>query len=150
LFKRILVAIDGSEHADHALTHALDFAEKYDAKIELVTIIPPMPATAYPSEIVSPITETVVDSYYKEMKASHEKIMSEALKKIEKTKPNLKVSTKILEGRPAEKILEIAKEKNSDLIVMGSRGLGGIKEFLLGSVSDRVADEAKCPILIVK
>ena len=81
MFKRILVAIDGSEHADHALTYALDFAEKYGAKVDLVTVIPPMPATAYPSEVVAPVTETVVDSYYREMKASHEKIVSEALRK---------------------------------------------------------------------
>ena len=45
---------------------------------------------------------------------------------------------------------EIAKEKNVDMIVMGSRGLGGITQFLLGSVSDRVTDHAPCPVLIVR
>jgi len=53
-------------------------------------------------------------------------------------------------GRAADKIIETAKTQNVDLIVIGSRGLGGIKEIFLGSVSDRVADEAKCPVLIVK
>ena len=69
---------------------------------------------------------------------------------MKETKPNLKVSTKILEGRPADKIVETAKDDKTDLIVMGSRGIGGIREFFLGSVSDRVADEATCPVLIVK
>jgi nucleotide-binding universal stress UspA family protein len=62
----------------------------------------------------------------------------------------VRVSSTILEGRPADKIVEAAKEGGFDLIVMGSRGLGGVKEFFLGSVSDRVADEATCPVAIVK
>jgi nucleotide-binding universal stress UspA family protein len=77
-------------------------------------------------------------------------VLSKALKKVKKEKPDLKVSTKLLEGRPSNRIIETAKEGGFDLIVMGSRGLGCIKQFFLGSVSDRVADEAPCPVLIVK
>ena len=62
----------------------------------------------------------------------------------------IRFTTKLVEGRPADKIVETAKLESCDLIVIGSRGLGGIKEFFLGSVSDRVADEAPCPVLIVK
>ena len=62
----------------------------------------------------------------------------------------MKISTVLEEGRPSDKIVETAKEGNFDLIVMGHRGLGRVKEFFLGSVSDRVADEAHCPVLIVK
>ena len=58
-------------------------------------------------------------------------------------------SIKVLRA-PAEKIVEASKEGNFDLIVMGSRGLGGVAEFLLGSVADRVADLAQCPVVIVK
>jgi len=54
------------------------------------------------------------------------------------------------EGRPSDKIIETARTGNFDIIVMGSGGLGSIKEFFLGSVSDRVADEAPCPVLIVR
>ena len=74
----------------------------------------------------------------------------EVLRKAKKTKPDIEVSTKLLEGRPADKIVEAAKEGEFDIIIMGNRGLGGVKEFFLGSVSDRVADEASCPVLIVK
>ena len=62
----------------------------------------------------------------------------------------LQVTKELVEGRPADKIVETAKEGMFDLIVIGSRGLGGIKEFFLGSVSNRVADKAPCPVLIVK
>ena len=49
----------------------------------------------------------------------------------------MKVSTKLVEGRPSDRIVETAKEGNFDIIVMGSRGLGGVKEFFLGSVSGK-------------
>ena len=62
----------------------------------------------------------------------------------------MKVSKQLLTGRAAEKIVETAKQGNFDLIVIGSRGLVGIKEIFLGSVSDSVADEALYPVLIVK
>jgi len=54
------------------------------------------------------------------------------------------------QGRPADKIIETATKGKYDIIVIGSRGLGGIKQLLLGSVSDRFSDKAPCPVLIVK
>ena len=148
MIKKILVPIDGSEHAHKALDYALDLAEKYSANVVLLSVIPPMPAVAY-AGLNNGSLPVWTDSYFNEMKEVHQKVLSDALEK-RKVKPKVKISTKLVEGRPAEKITETAKEENFDLIVMGSRGLGGIKEFLLGSVSDRVADEASCPVLIVK
>ena len=60
---------------------------------------------------------------------------------IKKIKSNLKVPKKLVERRLADKIIETAKKGGFDLIVRGSRGLDGIKEFLLRSVNDRVANE---------
>lgn len=77
-------------------------------------------------------------------------MLSDTVERAKNARPKLKISSKLLEGRPSDRIIEAAKEGNFDLIVMGSRGLGGIKRFFLGSVSDRVADEAECPVLIVK
>lgn len=137
MISRILVPIDGSEYAYKALDWALDLADKYSANIELLCVIP---TTAF----------ALVGPSEKELQERAEEILKEALNKTKKIKPNLKISTKILVGRPAEKIVEVAKEGGFDLIVMGARGLGGIKEFFLGSVSDRVADEAQCPVVIIK
>ncbi|MCW4035180.1 MAG: universal stress protein, partial [Candidatus Bathyarchaeota archaeon] len=88
--------------------------------------------------------------YLEELEAFHEKVLDDAVKKAHKIKPELNVSKKLLRGRAADEIVKEANSGGFDLIVIGSRGLGGIKEFFLGSVSDRVADEAKCPVLIVK
>ena len=76
--------------------------------------------------------------------------MREALRRATGFSSHLRVSTKIAEGRPAERIVEAAKEGKFDIIIMGSRGMGGAREFFLGSVSHRVAIEAPCPVLIVK
>ena len=95
-------------------------------------------------------TPTSTTKYLEELEAFHRKILVEAVEKAKKLKAKIKVSKELLIGRAADKIVETANEGDFDLIVMGSRGLGRVKEFFLGSVSDRVADEAKCPVLIVK
>ena len=148
LIKKILFAIDGSQSADHALNFGLDLARKYSAEVMIATVFDsPQPSLVVKGMLYTP---TSTENYLKKFKAFHERILLDALNKAEKISPNLKVSTKLFEGRPADKIVEIAKEEDFDLIVIGSRGLGGIKEFFLGSVSDRIADHASCPVLIVK
>jgi nucleotide-binding universal stress UspA family protein len=147
LITKILVAIDGSEHADKALDFALDLAEKYSATITLVNVFQ-VPMVGYLGEPFA--YPALLAEFTNEVKRMHEQILSKALKKAKELKPNLKISTVLEEGRPSDKIVETAKEGNFDLIVMGHRGLGRVKEFFLGSVSDRVADEAHCPVLIVK
>ncbi len=155
MIEKILAALDGSEPSDKALNFALDLAEKYFAEIMLLNVyqhtIPIFyhPNVSVPTAppIASPIT---LGALSKELKAQHERILAEALKKAKRVKPKLKVSTMLCEGRPSDKIIEAANEGKFDLIIIGSRGVGGIKEIFLGSVSDRVADESKCSVLIVK
>jgi nucleotide-binding universal stress UspA family protein len=148
LFNKILVPLDGSEHANHALYTALDLAEKYAATLLLVSVFHCM-YLQFNTESDF-ISFEAMQQCQKGQKASHEKMLSEALITTKDAKPKVTVSTKLLKGRPADKIIETANEDNIDLIVMGSRGLGGIKQLFLGSVSDRVADNAPCPVLIVK
>jgi len=149
LIDRILVPHDGSKYADRALDWALDLAEKYGASIEVLTAIP-FTETFMSGVYSIPGKVPLLGPSMKELRERAEKMLEETLQRAKKSKPNLKISTKILDGRPSDKIVETAEEEGFDLIVMGSRGLGGVKEFFLGSVSNRVADEAKCTILIVK
>ena len=152
MIENILVALDGSKAANKALEFALDLAEKYSAHVVLLTAADavPVPLTVYSAPDMELGAPVFMEKYLKELKNYHEKMLAKALKKAKKSKPNVKISTKLVEGRPAHTIIDTAKEGKFDIIVMGSRGLGGIKEFFLGSVSDRVADEAPCPVLIVK
>jgi nucleotide-binding universal stress UspA family protein len=148
LFKKILVALDGSKLADRALDFALDLATKSSAEVVLISVFDAPSVSLVAPGIVFAPTSTV--KYLEELRAFHEKVLSEALTKVKKREAGLKVSEKLVQGRAAEKIVETAEDGAFDLIVIGSRGLGGIKGFVLGSISDRVADEAPCPVLIVK
>ena len=148
IIKKILVPIDGSNMAKHALNFALDLAKKYSADIMITSVINPPSSILVAQGMV--FTPSIAENYVNRLTVFHKKILLEALNKAKKSNPKINISKKILSGRPADKIVELAKEKKIDLIVIGSRGLGEIEEFFLGSVSDRVADEAPCPVLIVK
>ena len=147
MFKKILVAIDGSNLAYESLGYALDLAKKYSAKVMVLTVVE-MPSNSVLAQgaVFTPISS---QSHLEKLENYHKEILREAAKRAEKTSPQINFTTKLVEGRPADKIIETAKLESFDLIVMGSRGLGGVKEFFLGSVSDRVADESPCPVLII-
>jgi nucleotide-binding universal stress UspA family protein len=151
MFTRILVPIDGSEYADSALDYALALAEKFGASIELVHVL--STTSILPRVYIGdPLTAPPVwlSEYIKNMRSNGENILSNALEKSKTIKPGLTISSKLVEGRPANQIVERAIDGGFDLIVIGSRGLGRFRQFVLGSVSDQVANDAECPVLIVK
>ena len=149
MFKKILVPIDGSEQSSRALKVAMDLAKRYSAKVTLVSVAQPYFVTSRysPQPTLFSIPTT---SLYENIENVHKKILANAFDELKKVDSEIIISKRLLKGRPADKIVELAEEEGFDLIVIGSRGLGGIKEFFLGSVSDRVADHAPCPVLIVK
>ena len=149
MFKKILVPIDGSEQSYRALNFAMDLAKKYSAKVTLINVAQPnVIIPVYSTQpTLAPIPTITFDE---NIENTHKKILSNAFDEAKKIDSEIKISKRLINGRPADKIIDVAKEDGFDLIVIGSRGLGGLKEFLLGSVSNRVADHAHCPVLIVK
>jgi nucleotide-binding universal stress UspA family protein len=145
--KRILIAFDGSDHAERALSIALDLAQKYSAETQLLTVVPPL--VIPPMYLMLVTTRQLIDEVTKQIEYVFRKVLETAEERVRQEKPKLKMSAKIEYGRPEEKIVETAKEGHFDLIVMGSRGLSRM-EYALGSVSSGVADNATCPVLIVK
>ena len=152
MFKKILVAMDGSELSKKALDSALDIAERFSAQVVILSVVEhsALQMTGFPALIPTTAYTTAMSDFSKEYIEHHRNLLSKALKHAKDSKPNLKISTKLMEGRPTNTIVKEAKDNNFDLIVMGSRGLSGITRFFLGSVSDGVVNEAECPILIVK
>jgi len=125
----LLVCIDGSEHSIKAFKYAAEIAEKMVSKITLLNVQEPR----------------IYDYAPQTAKDLGERILSDALKAVEK----VKVDKKVEFGVPSDKIVRVAEKGNHDLIILGSRGLGTVKRFLLGSVSDDVAHKAKCSVLII-
>ena len=153
MISKILVALDGSDPSKHALTYAIDFAEKWGAELTMLAIIPRVMLPLFPDEGfgATPITTAKeLNQYQERMRAIYLNILREAEEEVKKMHPELKVETILEEGRPSAMIVEIAEVMDVDLIVMGSRGIGGITGWILGSTSRRVVDSCTKPILIVK
>ena len=150
MIKNILVPIDGSEHSNNALKFGLELAEKYSAKLTLLSVAQPVVVTGpmFITQPMMPPTSTAM--YVQAIESAHKKMLEDTYNRAKAEKPDLEISKMLVDGRPADRIVEIADKEKFDLIVIGSRGVGGVKKFFLGSVSDRVADEAHCPVLIVK
>jgi len=149
LFTKILVPIDGSPLAEKAANFAGMLSEKHNSDLVLLSVAQDIPILTYePQGYI--FSREVTFNYIEEMKKRHNKILVKTLEKLQKRHQKLNISTILLQGNPVDKIIEIAQKKKADLIVMGSHGLGVIKKFFLGSISDRVADQSSIPILLVK
>ena len=146
MIKKILVAIDGSKPSRHALNFALELAGITSAELELLTVSPPV--FLYSHSIYVLKSDAIADCA-RELEACFRDILSKAQEEVQKIKPEFKVSTRFEKGTPDEKIVSRAESGKFDLIVMGSRGLGG-RMSSLGSVSSRVVDKSSCPVVIVK
>lgn len=174
MFKTILVATDGSEHAYKAVTTAANLACKYDAKLIILHVlmhgkVPEgfrrMAEVEHLMERVQPqVTE--VENIPSSLAASlhnmepdisehrfydflGENIIADN-RRVATENGVTDIETKIAEGDAASKIVQLATDNHVDLIVMGSRGLGEIKGMLMGSVSHKVSQLTQCPCLTVK
>ena len=143
MFEKIMVPIDGSEMAWHALEHARALGEKFGSEIIVVHVV--QPYNTIPSIDGSPL---FIPRDIDDIQQTGQTILKQADEKMTGYPHSL--VTKIEFGYPAERILHLLKEGKFDLIVMGNRGLSGIAEFLLGGVVSRVTQHSSVPVLIVK
>lgn len=140
MFNHILLGVDGSEHALRAARTAGDLARNMKSKIiRVVVAFDPIPPYLGEPNLQAAITARMKEA---------ETILQKALEAVGETPGE--VHTEILEGSPAEAILDVAKTREVDLIVMGSRGIGRLKGLLIGSQSQKVVQHALCPVLIVR
>jgi nucleotide-binding universal stress UspA family protein len=149
MFNRILVPVDGSHEAARAVVVAVEEAQHQQppAEVTLVNVISPIPmAKAIPGGL--DYLHRCLPDLEEDRRKEARRILAEASQPLKEK--GIPVRTVVLEGHPAEAILKYAREQSQDLIVMGSRGLTGTSEFLLGSVSNAVVHHAKCAVLIVR
>lgn len=153
LFGKLLVAFDGSEQSKHALNYAADMANSNGGELIVLTVVPRVTLPIFPDEGFgsAPITAAQdFGEYQDRLKAMYEKAQSDVMKELREHYPNLKTESILLEGRPSARIVETSERYSVDLIIMGSRGLGGISGWILGSTSRRVVESCTKPIMIIK
>ena len=147
MFTKILMATDGSDHASHALKYAVESAVKWDAQLIILSVIPPIRPILPDLDGIYP---TYFPEFEEELENAHKKILDEAIETVKNKQPEIKVEARLEKGRPSDIIMKVARTENVDLIVMGSRGLGGITGTVLGSTSQAVVHSCIKPILIIK
>ncbi|WP_309492544.1 universal stress protein [Candidatus Hecatella orcuttiae] len=140
MYRSILIPTDGSQGSFKAAEHGINLARIFGSKLIILHVVDSHALAGFKPED-------------REKALEHLKALgSEAVKKIvEKAQTeDVEVEEFIREGVPTETILDLADEAKVDLIVMGTRGLTGIKRILLGSTVERVIRWASCPVLVVR
>lgn len=142
MIERIVVGVDGSEGAKSAVRWAAREARLRGAKLELTTAwgLPTYPGAFTMGGIPDELVKALIGEARQRVAEAAEEARAEGR--------DLDIETRAVEGPPATVLLAAAKL--ADLLVVGSRGLGGFRELLLGSVSHQCAHHAPCPVVIVR
>jgi nucleotide-binding universal stress UspA family protein len=152
MINKILVATDASAASNRALEMAAQLAEQYDAELFIIHVIRDMQIPFEIKEIPeleSQQIESFSEAREKIMRKIAENVLKVAQEKMVKAGVK-KVQTTIGTGDPATSILDFAKRREIDMIVIGTRGLGKLKGTIIGSVSRKVTNNAETSCLIVR
>ncbi|MFD2630127.1 universal stress protein [Oceanobacillus kapialis] len=138
MFKKILLAVDGSEHSLRSANYAIQLAEKFDGIIHVVYVVDGNTAKS--------------DVLHAPDKFALEKKRNDKLKAVKAllNETDIEHEIKILHGEAGPTIVDYANSNAMEGVVVGSRGLNNLQTFILGSVSHKVAKRVDCPVLIVK
>jgi nucleotide-binding universal stress UspA family protein len=140
MFRNVLVAFDGSAHAQLALQHAVDLAQSEGARLTLMTVY-----RDSGSGMVG-VPENVMDQIEQQLRDEAQATLDRASAQVPARVPS---QTVLSTGPAAQMVLEQVREGDHDLVVMGSRGRSGVGAMLLGSVSHNVLHHSHVPVLIV-
>jgi nucleotide-binding universal stress UspA family protein len=143
--KRIVVGVDGSEHAARALAWAIRFARQAGADIVAVLAIPPPNYMEYGVGYGTLVTPPELDPEWRaQMTRAFEENWCRPLREA-----GVGYRTIVEDGRAASVIAAVAEREDADLVVVGRRGRGGVAELLLGSVSHELSHHCTCPVLLI-
>ncbi|WP_027416099.1 universal stress protein [Aneurinibacillus terranovensis] len=143
MFKKIAVAVDGSDFSKKALNAAIVLGKEQKAALSVIHVVHSVQTRYTAGEVALSVAE-----FNRAIRQEGEELLSRSKTNAEDA--GIHCTTQLLTGDVAQSIVQYAAENGVNLIVVGSHGRGMAKEILLGSVSHKVAQLAKCPVLIVK
>ena len=138
----IVVGVDGSEGGAAAFEFAAGEAALRSVRLRIVAAWS-VPVAAYGADLAPLLDAETLDSF----RARAQQLADDASERVKKLQPSLEVEALAAEGQPADVLLE--QGADAELIVVGRRGLGGVKSLLLGSTSQQVVHYAACPVVVV-
>ena len=138
MINKILIAYDGSNESHSAFLFGLDMAEKFDAKLEVLSVV----------LVLDPPEEVETRDNLEKGKEFYEKFFKQL--RSEGNERGIHVKTEIALGHPAEQIIHWAVKNKIDLILMGHQTRNTFGQWLLGSTPDKVVHHAPCTVIIVK
>lgn len=145
MFRSIVVGTDGSETAEEAVRQATDLAKTVGATLEIVSAYEPVPAQRLREER----REAPEDLQWAVNPREDVDVTLQAAAAPARD-AGVSVNIYARQGDPADAILDVAEERDADLIVIGNKGMRGAKRFLLGSVPNKVSHHAPCSVLIIR
>ncbi|WP_148687328.1 universal stress protein [Candidatus Nitrosocosmicus hydrocola] len=141
MFSKILVPVDGSENSKRAFNYASYLSKNLKGEITILNVAEAPPTVYVQSQKV---LGELSEKYYK----AREKVFEGYQELAERE--NIGIKTKLVFGDPKKEIVKFALKEEIDVIVIGNRGMGHLKEMLVGSVSGAVIRDSKCPVVLVK
>ena len=135
--EKILVAVDGSVYSEYAVDQAISMGNICNSTIFVISVV-----DLYPEQM------SAAPALMEKMSQEARELLERAKQKVEKE--NIKCETIVhMGGQPHEFIIKEAKEKDVDLIIIGTHGKTGLKRILIGSVAQKVVGYAPCPVMVV-
>jgi nucleotide-binding universal stress UspA family protein len=145
MFRSIVVGTDGSDTARKAVDEAIDLAKSVGASLNLVSAYEPVPQSRLREEARQAPADL---QWMVNPREDVDATLSDAADVVREA--GVEVETFAREGDPADAILDVAEERNADLIVVGNKGMTGARRFLLGSVPNKISHHAPCSVLIIR
>ena len=141
LYKKILIATDGSDYTKNSVEYGIDLAKSTEAKMHAVYVVD---TAAFASIPMDAAWESMYELLRQEGEEATKYVSDKAWEE------GLEVEKVTIEGHPADEIIKYAEKNDISLIIMGTLGKSGLDRFLLGSVAEKVVRNSKIPVLVVR
>ncbi|MDK2892745.1 universal stress protein [Methanohalophilus sp.] len=141
IYKKILIATDGSEQNRRAINYGIELARLSEAKVYVIYVVDTASFESIPMDGGWEMMYELLEKEGREITDTVSDMIKEN---------NIDVESRVLEGHPSHEIIEFAENNDIDLIVMGTHGKSGFDRFLLGSVAEKVTRNSKVPVMVVR